>query len=479
MIKFSVIKTFYETAGNHFTLNSTMSSQPAQTHDRSLFFNWNRTHVELVCYGFVRLFLSSIRINHIANIIVDLAAEFNLTFIHNEKIVKVYYNYMNQRMTSILCDFRCPSFEKTPHVRRHPATPIIFKPTINWIFKRSQKSKQTFKQREKEKQIILNKQQSSKYNSKSHSYTTDCLCLTIVVKQHNCEETKFENNGYRFECGLLCISKKNSNNTIIRHIDDSDISASRDEAKLANVRRVDPNAIIANNDRTDSIENNKNINTVVDHDGCTCVVANNFLGEIVNYLETHRTLLPLSDSQLMSNKYKVATKHLLLGNFHGLYRCRGRCGVDGRYARNEIIYNQAPFDKKYCLMKNDFVQICIEKVVMIKMQNIDANIIDENSNKINNNNNCYNQVKYDHDYYYNYNYQVVFRKGEITNDENKNTTIEKTARSQRDEDIIWKVEEYLDFDKFEYVFAIDSVACTCHDSNTGFLYELFVNQHSY
>ena len=144
------------------------------------------------------------------------------------------------------------------------------------------------------------------------------------------------------------------------------------------------------------------------------------------------------------------------------YRFRGRIAVEGRWQENVFIYNQAGYDKKYCLKTNHFVQICVE------CQKIGQGKDDE--------------------------YRLVFRKGEFPlgthndNDNDNDNDDDKDNNDQKKEDIVqafkqvmddkdciaWQDEDVLNFNQFEYAFAISSMSCSCSHENNAIMYQVFV-----
>ena len=153
---------------------------------------------------------------------------------------------------SINCNFRCPSEDN-----KHLSTPIIFKPTINWMFEQND---------------------NCNYNSNSNSSQFEnrkCLCLTVVLRGNNCKHIRYGGNGYSFECGLVCIKKN---------------------IKIKTTDETKKNININMNDNCNYNDKVKESNTCI-MSGCTSIGAQRYFQGIEKYFDysdkKHITLLKL------------------------------------------------------------------------------------------------------------------------------------------------------------------------------------------
>ena len=133
---------------------------------------------------------------------------------------------------------------------------------------------------------------------------------------------------------------------------------------------------------------------------------------------------------------------------------------------NDRLYTKgrSNYNDKYCIKKDEFIQMCIEKINCVN-----DNDNDNEDEKENNKEDIGGKSAG------NYKYQLVYRKGDINgcNDKDIYAIFKDTAK--RTESIVWKDDAFLDFNNNEYAFFVDSVTCSCDDQNKGFVIEIVAN----
>lgn len=399
------------------------------TLSESFAFNWNETKIRLLCCGLSRPFLLNIRIKDIVNIIVDFVATFDLIPVCNPRMIKVTSNCSDtNNMNNMICDFRCPAVSIA-----HLTASVVFKPTINTLLQ----------------------------HSKMHGKNGDSLHLTIILRQNDCQARKYQPNGYKLQCGLACIQHvqtgKNNNNE--DNNDDDNYTLKVDPVQIGDIFF----------DQFEKSYGDYGLGTLKavagQYGGSNEHVQNSSMTVNQNDNENENSIDHNDDDNNDDNgMISVETKYLVFGRFYGKYSCR-RSMVDVKrcFVLNASIFSgvRNKFDSKHCLKKNHFIQICIERKVQQHKSKNDHDGDDDNINTI-------AKIKNKNEY------QLLYRKGEIPDDhvgDNIGDVIQNAAKGL--DNIVWKEDGLLDFDKQVYVFAFASPRCPCADTDTGFLYELF------
>lgn len=422
-------------------MQSTKEKDESKKHsiNESFSFNWNDNNVELICLGYVRSFLpQNIQIRHITQIITRFTACHDLQYIHlpaytnidNDRIYIKFTDSNNENANkktqrrsflmfpSLKCNFNCnvpitDHTQNTARSRGHGPSVIVFKPSIDLLLQANIKG--------------INK------NNAYGKQRVKSLRLIIALTHKECTNQQFRNGGYLLQCGLLTIAKTDSQ--IAKHV--------RQKKELKAIAKGDYNYSI-------NIYQ-ENLNQLSDLFKSKIQGFTN--GWFAMYqLRNLNTKAIFYDDKKFEEYCTVAqkrvcnsldTKYIVFSQVGGVRQCASN--IDGK----SIKYN-----KNYFLEKNDFVQLCIQRI----------------------------KTKNDHDggNHLGYEYEFIVRKGTLdtinVNNNKMDKDINKDCAYVIDQSKMHTVYQngFVLKDSFDYAFCMSSVRCVCENKVKGFEFQVFL-----
>lgn len=226
-------------------------------------------------------------------------------FIHNQLCCQTYFK--NKNRNTIVCKFRwkngCQNKNENKNKNKnrkkinHNTGSVLFKPFINHLF-------------------IGNK------NSKFHQ----CHKMKIQMKHNDCEHDFYNNGGYWFQCGIICINRKKYNISI----------KSGNEYKILN-----------------TIEKVFKMNEKMEENGCSIgtIMKQNF--DNINNSDCFKDL----------EGYYMKFGHTT-HNYNSRYWCEFGKNDKNAYVKlydsNNNGWFESTYNDNYCLQTGDCVQVCID-----------------------------------------------------------------------------------------------------------------------
>ena len=383
----------------------------------------------LICFGYVRSSLPTIQIDDIANVIFKYSINDEFGFIHNKRYTQVYNPHGN-----ILCNMN--------NNIKHDMSTVIFKPFLSSLL------------------CIHNPWSIIKLIE---------LNITICKLPEKCKLKRLGINSYEIEFGLLCIPKQSILNTV-NVVNTTYLNEKH--PKCSNSSHSSLNKLNAHVIKKKNI----NANSVVKYESDYAIKCKKYLNEFdnifsnkINYFAMDTCRLGLLYRNILNAKttyghrvYETAFSKIDLNMFKFIKSIYVGCtktaktyscffkdnNSDRQKPKDRFIYHfKQKYDARYCLKVDDFVQIAVK--------------LDENNDE-------------------GKKYKIYFGKG-IANAKNE-TNMSKFKRNIN----FGNTSDFLDgcacdvklnFDEYDYLFALSSARCSCDSQHKSVGYEICLQKY--